>query len=123
MSVQKENVSTVVVHILATFNNTIVTACNPQGQVLAWSSAGQCGFKGSRKSTPFAAGVAAGKVLEKLRVRYKKIKFMEVFLSGPGAGREPAVRNLRDPEITITKLVDVTPIAHGGCRPPKERRV
>lgn len=122
MKTRRENVANAVAHILATFNNTIVTISDASGRVIAWSSAGQSGFKGSRKSTPYAAGVAAADALKKALANHK-IKFMEVQMTGPGPGREPAVRSLRHPDITITQITDHTPIPHNGCKPPKKRRV
>ena len=110
-----------VAHIQATFNNTIVTISDMSGNVVSWSSAGAQGFKGSRKSTPFAAQVAADKAAVKARdIGMKKL---EVHVKGPGSGRESALRALATIGFNITSIRDVTPIAHNGCRPPKRRRV
>ncbi len=110
-----------VAHVLSSFNNTIVTISDTQGNAISWSSAGHQGFKGSRKSTPFAAGVAAeqaAKVASEHGVR-----FLEVYVNGPGAGREAAIRSLQAAGMEISVIRDVTPIPHNGCRPPKRRRV
>ncbi|BBD76681.1 MULTISPECIES: 30S ribosomal protein S11 [Hydrogenophilus] len=117
----KKNVSDGIAHIQATFNNTIVTITDRQGNALAWASAGSSGFKGSRKSTPFAAQVAAdaaGKAAMECG-----IKNLEVRVQGPGPGRESTIRALAALGIKITGIADVTPIPHNGCRPPKKRRV
>jgi small subunit ribosomal protein S11 len=114
-------VSVGVVHVNATFNNTIVTITDAQGDVLSWSSAGVCGFKGSRKSTPFAGQVAAEKAIEK--AREYGLKTVSVKVKGPGAGRESAVRALSSTDLTVTAIKDITPVPHNGCRPPKRRRV
>ena len=117
----KKNILNGVVHIQSTFNNTIVTITDVSGNVLAWSSAGARGFKGSRKSTPFAAQVAAEKAG---RVAVEcGVKNLEVRIKGPGPGRESAVRALNALGIKITSISDVTPIPHNGCRPPKRRRI
>jgi len=108
-------------HIHASFNNTIVTVTDRQGNALAWATAGGSGFRGSRKSTPFAAQVAADRVAE--MVKEMGMKNMEVFVKGPGPGRESAVRALNNAGFKITNISDVTPIPHNGCRPPKKRRV
>lgn len=110
-----------VAHIYATFNNTIVTITDRQGNALAWATAGGSGFRGSRKSTPFAAQVAA----ERAGTRAKDfgIKNMDVLVKGPGPGRDSAVRSLNNIGFKITNITDVTPIPHNGCRPPKRRRV
>jgi len=110
-----------VVHIHSTFNNTIITVSDPQGKVLAWSSAGQCGFKGSRKGTPFAAQVAAEAVAR--RAEDLGMRNIQVFVKGPGSGRESALRSLQSASFNVTIIKDVTPIPHNGCRPPKRRRV
>jgi small subunit ribosomal protein S11 len=110
-----------VVHIQATFNNTIVTITDKQGNVVAWSTAGAHGFKGSRKSTPFAAGVASGEAAKK--AFDLGVKEVEVFVKGPGSGRETAISSLAAAGLSITLIRDVTPIPHNGCRPPKRRRV
>lgn len=110
-----------VAHILATFNNTIVTISDSQGNTISWSSAGKVGFKGSRKSTPFAAQTAAdNSAREAIAVGLRKV---EVMVKGPGVGREAAVRSLQAAGLEITAIKDVTPIPHNGCRPPKRRRV
>lgn len=117
----KRVVSEAIAHISANFNNTIITFTDKGGNVLAWSSAGACGFKGSRKSTPFAAQVAAekaGNIVKELGV-----KSLDLWLRGPGPGRDAASRSLSALGFKITSLVDVTPIPHNGCRPRKRRRV
>ena len=118
---ERKNVSTGVVHINASFNNTIVTVTDQQGNAIAWSSAGGMGFKGSRKSTPYAAQVAtedAGrKALE------HGVRTVEVEIKGPGAGRESALRALQSVGFLVTTIRDVTPVPHNGCRAPKRRRV
>ena len=110
-----------VAHIYATFNNTIITITDRQGNALAWATSGGSGFRGSRKSTPFAAQVAA----ERAGIRAKDygMKNLEVMVRGPGPGRESAVRSLNNVGFKITNITDVTPIPHNGCRPPKRRRV
>jgi small subunit ribosomal protein S11 len=110
-----------VAHINATFNNTFITITDAQGEVISSSSAGANGFKGSKKSTPYAAQITAAKVIGK--AKDFGLKTLSVEVSGPGTGRESAVRALQIPEITITSIRDVTPVAHNGCRPPKRRRV
>ena len=117
----KRTVTDGVAHVYATFNNTIVTITDRQGNALAWATAGGSGFRGSRKSTPFAAQVAA----EKAGTRAKEygIKNMDVLVKGPGPGRDSAVRSLNNIGFKITNITDVTPIPHNGCRPPKRRRV
>jgi len=107
--------------IQATFNNTIVTLTDPNGNVLAWSSSGTVGFKGSRKSTPYAAQLAANNAARKA-MEYG-LKQVEVVVKGPGSGREAAIRALQSSGLYITSIRDVTPIPHNGCRPPKRRRV
>ena len=110
-----------IAHIQATFNNTIVTITDTKGNVIAWSSAGKSGFKGSKKSTPFAAGIAAEvSARNALELGVKKV---EVNVKGPGSGREAAIRSLQAAGLEITAIKDVTPIPHNGCRPPKRRRV
>ena len=110
-----------VAHVQASFNNTIVTITDTDGNVIAWASAGKAGFKGSRKSTPFAAQVAAeGSAKEALALGLKRV---EVWVKGPGAGREAAIRSLQAAGLEISAIRDVTPIPHNGCRPPKRRRV
>lgn len=117
----KKHVVDGIAHIHASFNNTIVTISDRQGNVLSWASAGGCGFRGSRKSTPFAAQVAA----EKAGVAAQEfgVKTLEVRVQGPGPGRESAVRSLNSVGYRISNIEDVTPIPHNGCRPPKKRRV
>ena len=117
----KKNVVDGVAHVHASFNNTIVTITDLQGNTLAWASSGGSGFRGSRKSTPFAAQVAAEKAGEK--VKEFGMKNMEVLVKGPGPGRESAVRALNAAGFKINSIIDVTPIPHNGCRPPKKRRV
>ena len=118
---EKKNVPSGHAHIQATFNNTIVTITDPGGGVIAWGSAGLVGFKGSRKSTPYAAAqtaeLAARKAME------HGVRQVEVFVKGPGAGREQAIRSLQAAGLEVTAITDVTPIPHNGCRPPKRRRV
>ena len=118
---EKKNISTGVVHIQSTFNNTIITITDPAGNVIAWSSAGVHGFKGSRKSTPFAAQLAAEDAAKKAMEH--GMKNVEVYVKGPGSGRESALRSLQAAGFNIVMIKDVTPIPHNGCRPPKRRRV
>jgi len=117
----KKNIASGVVHIAATFNNTMITITDVTGNVISWSSAGARGFKGSRKSTPFAAQVAAGDAAAKAMEH--GLKNVTVQVSGPGAGRESALRALSAAGLKISLIRDVTPIPHNGCRPPKRRRV
>jgi small subunit ribosomal protein S11 len=117
----KKNIETGVAHIRSTFNNTIVTITDVQGNVIGWSSAGALGFKGSRKSTPFAAQMAA-ETAAKTAVD-NGMKTLEVTVKGPGAGREAAIRSLQAAGLEVTAIRDVTPVPHNGCRPPKRRRV
>ena len=117
----KRNVVDGIAHIHASFNNTIVTVTDRQGNALAWATAGGSGFRGSRKSTPFAAQVAAERVGE--MAKEYGLKNLEVEVKGPGPGRESAVRALNNAGFRITNITDVTPIPHNGCRPPKKRRV
>lgn len=117
----KKNVPTGRCVVMAGFGNTIVTITDPLGNTLAWSSAGHQGFKGSRKGTPFAAQVAAEEAAKK--AMENGIRSVDVFLKGPGAGREPAIRALAQAGIRITSMRDITPIPHNGCRPPKRRRI
>ena len=119
--VVKRNVPVGVCHILATFNNTIVTIADPAGNALYWSSSGKKGFKGARKSTPFAAQVAASEIAQ--LAFDGGMRSLVVQVKGPGAGRESALRALASVGLRITQLKDVTPIPHNGCRPPKRRRV
>jgi small subunit ribosomal protein S11 len=118
---ERRNVPQGVVHIQSTFNNTIVSATDPQGQVIAWSSAGTVGFKGAKKGTPFAAQQAAETVAR--RSMDQGMRQVEVLLKGPGSGRETAIRALQAAGLEVTLIKDVTPIPHNGCRPPKRRRV
>jgi len=117
----KKNVSNGVVHIQSTFNNTIVTITDTVGNVVAWSSAGVQGFKGSRKSTPFAAQLAAQDAAKK--AMEQGMRSVEVYVKGPGPGRESALRALQSTGFSVVMIKDVTPIPHNGCRPPKRRRV
>jgi small subunit ribosomal protein S11 len=117
----KKQVVDGIAHIRASFNNTIITITDRQGNTLAWATAGGCGFRGSRKSTPFAAQVAAEKA--GVAAREFGLKNLEVRVRGPGPGRESAVRALNNAGYRITNIEDVTPIPHNGCRPPKKRRV
>ena len=117
----KKNVANGIVHINSTFNNTMITITDPTGNVISWSSAGARGFKGSRKSTPFAAQVAAGDAAAKAMEH--GLKSVSVVVKGPGAGRESALRALAAAGLKISLIRDVTPIPHNGCRPPKRRRV
>lgn len=110
-----------VAHIKSTFNNTIVTITDPKGNVVSWSSAGTMGFKGSRKSTPYAAGMAA-ETAAKTAMDHG-MRQVEVLVKGPGAGREAAIRSLQAAGLEVSLIKDVTPIPHNGCRPPKRRRV
>lgn len=118
---EKKNILNGVVHIQSTFNNTIVTITDPTGNVVAWSSSGVQGFKGSRKSTPFAAQMAAEDAAKKAMDH--GMKNVEVYVKGPGAGRESALRSLQASGFNVVMIKDVTPIPHNGCRPPKRRRV
>jgi len=117
----KQVVTDAVAHVHATFNNTIITITDRQGNALCWATSGGSGFRGSRKSTPFAAQVAAEKAGQ-LATEYG-VKNMEVMVKGPGPGRDSAVRGLHSVGFKITSISDVTPIPHNGCRPPKKRRV
>ena len=118
---EKKNIPAGHAHIQASFNNTIISITDQEGNVLAWASAGNVGFKGSRKSTPYAAAlsaeVAARKAME------HGMRQVEVFVKGPGAGREQAIRSLQSAGLEVSAITDVTPIPHNGCRPPKRRRV
>ena len=117
----KKNVSTGAAHIQSSFNNTIVTMTDSQGNVLSWASAGGVEFKGSRKNAPFAAGQAAEAAAN--AAKEHGLKTVEVFVKGPGSGREAAIRSLQAAGLEISMIKDVTPIPHNGCRPPKRRRV
>lgn len=118
---ERMNIQNGIAHIQATFNNTIITITDMDGNVIAWSSAGSQGFKGSKKSTPFAAQVAARNVANKAMEH--GVKNIEVYVKGPGSGREAALRSLQVAGFRVTLIRDVTPIPHNGCRPPKRRRV
>ncbi len=119
---EKKSVPVGQVHIHATFNNTIVTVTDPQGNVLCWASGGTSGFKGSRKSTPFAAQLAAQSVARQASSDFN-MREVDVFVKGPGPGREGAIRAIMATGVQIRSITDVTPIPHNGCRPPKKRRV
>src|SRR5665811_1881293 len=118
---EKKNVAQGEAHIKSTFNNTIVTITDPTGAVIAWASAGTVGFKGSRKSTPFAAQLAAEAAGR--RAMEHGVRKVDVVVKGPGSGRETAIRSLQNAGIEVVGIKDVTPIPHNGCRPPKRRRV
>ena len=118
---ERKNITTGVAHVNASFNNTIITITDAQGNTVSWSSSGSQGFKGSRKSTPYAAQVAADSAARKAMEH--GVKVLEVEVKGPGSGRESALRALQAAGFTITSIKDVTPIPHNGCRPPKRRRV
>lgn len=117
----RKNVESGVAHIRSTFNNTIVTITDPRGNTIAWASAGAMGFKGSRKSTPYAAQIAAESAAK--QAMENGMKSVEVLVKGPGAGREAAIRSLQAAGLDVNLIKDVTPIPHNGCRPPKRRRV
>ena len=117
----KKNIQTGVAHVQSTFNNTIITITDVGGNAVAWASAGQQGFKGSRKSTPYAAQMAADEAAKKAQEH--GVRTLGVYVKGPGAGRESALRALQASGMRITMIRDVTPIPHNGCRPPKRRRV
>jgi len=117
----RKNIATGIAHIQSTFNNTIVTITDVQGNVISWSSAGARGFKGSRKSTPFAAQIAAEDAARKAQEH--GLRTVAIFVQGPGAGRESALRGFQSTGMRVTLIRDVTPIPHNGCRPPKRRRV
>ena len=119
--IQRKNIERGAAHIHSTFNNTIVTLTDEAGNVISWASAGELGFKGSRKSTPFAAQMAA-EAASKTAMEHG-LRKVEVFVKGPGSGREAAIRALQAAGIEVTSIKDVTPIPHNGCRPPKRRRV
>ena len=118
---ERKNITSGVAHVSATFNNTLITITDVQGNAISWSSAGSQGFKGSRKSTPYAAQMAAEDAARKAAEH--GMKTLEVEVRGPGSGRESALRALQTAGFTITSIRDVTPIPHNGCRPPKRRRV
>lgn len=118
---EKKNIAHGVAHIKSTFNNTIVTLTDVNGNTISWESAGSMGFKGSRKSTPFAAQITAEAAAKK--AQDQGLKKVEVFVKGPGSGRETAIRSLQAAGLEVSAINDVTPVPHNGCRPPKRRRV
>ncbi len=118
---EKKNIPMGIAHVKSTFNNTIISITDPEGGVICWSSSGHLGFKGSRKGTPFAAQMAAEDAAKKAKEH--GVKRVEVYVKGPGAGREAAIRSLQAAGLQISLIKDVTPIPHNGCRPPKRRRV
>jgi small subunit ribosomal protein S11 len=118
---ERKNITSGIAHVASTFNNTMITITDVQGNTIAWSSAGAMGFKGSRKSTPYAAQIAAETAARKAQDH--GMRTLEIEVSGPGSGRESALRALQASGFTITTIRDVTPIPHNGCRPPKRRRV
>ena len=118
---EKKNVTVGQAHIKSTFNNTIISITDPSGAVISWSSSGDVGYKGSRKSTPFAAQLAAETAAKKAQEH--GLKKVDVFVKGPGSGRETAIRSLQAAGLEVGSISDVTPQAHNGCRPPKRRRV
>jgi small subunit ribosomal protein S11 len=118
---ERKNVPAGRAYIQSSFNNTLVTITDPQGNALCWSSSGAAGFKGSRKSTPYAAGLAADAAARK--AMEQGMRHVDVFVRGPGSGREAAIRSLQAAGLAISSIVDHTPIPHNGCRPPKKRRV
>jgi small subunit ribosomal protein S11 len=118
---ERKSIPVGVAHIRSSFNNTMVTITDPRGNVVAWASAGTAGFKGSRKGTPFAASVAAETAARKAMEH--GLRHVEVYVRGPGAGREAAIRSLQSAGLEVNLIKDVTPVPHNGCRPPKRRRV
>lgn len=118
---ERKNIAQGQAHIKSTFNNTIISITDPSGAVVSWSSSGQVGFKGSRKSTPFAAQLAAEDAAK--RAMEHGLKRVDVFVKGPGSGRETAIRSLQAAGLEVGSISDVTPMPHNGCRPPKRRRV
>ncbi len=118
---EKKSIPAGKAYIQSTFNNTIITLTSPEGSVIAWASSGTAGFKGSRKGTPYAAQVAARDAARKAMVH--GLRQVEVYVKGPGSGREAAIRSLQSSGLYITSIRDVTPVPHNGCRPPKRRRV
>jgi len=118
---ERKNIPVGCAYIQSTFNNTIITLTDPNGNVIAWASAGTAGFKGSRKSTPYAAQIAADRAAK--RGMEHGLRQVEVYVRGPGSGREAAIRSLQGAGIQVMSIRDVTPIPHNGCRPPKRRRV
>lgn len=119
---EKKNVDSGIVHIQATFNNTIVTVTDNKGNALCWAAAGGLGFRGARKSTPYAAQIASQTAVEKAKTMYN-LREAQVYVKGPGSGRESAIRAVEAAGVKITTIKDVTPVPHNGCRPPKRRRV
>ena len=117
----RKNISVGVVHIKSSFNNTIVSITDQEGNVISWASAGNVGFKGSRKSTPYAAQMAAEQAAR--RAMEHGVRKVDVMVKGPGSGRETAIRSIQNTGIEVTGIKDVTPVPHNGCRPPKRRRV
>ena len=118
---EKKNVTNAVAHVNSSFNNTVITITDIQGNAISWSSSGTMGFKGSRKSTPYAAQLAAE---DAVKVAYDAgLRKVKVYVKGPGNGRESAIRSIHNAGIEVTEIFDVTPIPHNGCRPPKRRRV
>ena len=120
-SKERKNVTHGVVHIKSSFNNTIVSITDQEGNVISWASAGNVGFKGSRKSTPFAAQLAAEQAAR--RAMEHGVRKVDVVVKGPGSGRETAIRSIQNVGIEVTGIKDVTPVPHNGCRPPKRRRI
>jgi small subunit ribosomal protein S11 len=118
---EKRNIPRGQAHIQATFNNTIITLTDPSGNTIAWASAGTAGFKGSRKSTPYAAQIAAQQAARS--AQDNGMRELDIFVKGPGPGREAAIRSLQAAGLVVRSITDVTPIPHNGCRPPKRRRV
>jgi small subunit ribosomal protein S11 len=118
---ERKNITSGVAHVNASFNNTMITITDAQGNAISWSSAGAMGFKGSRKSTPYAAGMAAESAAR--QAAEHGVKKVDVFVKGPGSGRETAIRSLTAAGLEVGSIQDVTPQAHNGCRPPKRRRV
>ena len=118
---EKKSIPAGKAYIQSTFNNTIITLTNPEGSVIAWASSGTAGFKGSRKGTPYTAQLAARDAARKAMVH--GLRQVEVYVKGPGSGREAAIRSLQSSGLYITSIRDVTPVPHNGCRPPKRRRV
>ncbi len=116
-----QDISSCIAHIQATFNNTIITITDKKGNTISWASSGAAGFRGSKKSTPFAAQIAAGNVARK--AKELGVRQVEVYVKGPGSGRESAIRAIQGAGLSISAIRDVTPIPHNGCRPPKRRRV
>lgn len=117
----RKNIASGTVHVFASFNNTIITITDKQGNTISWGSSGTAGFKGSRKSTPFASQLAAEQCARKAMEH--GLKTVEIMVNGPGSGREAAIRSLQAVGLEITQIRDITPIPHNGCRPPKRRRV